>query len=44
MALTTEERIEFILMSGEKSFRVIAADLNNGHPEDFKFHTTLSGA
>ena len=33
MALTTEERIEVILMSGERSFRVIAADFNNRHPE-----------
>ena len=33
MALTTEEGIEVILMSGERSFRVIAADFNNRHPE-----------
>ena len=33
MALTTEERIEVILMSGERSFRVVAADFNNRHPE-----------
>ena len=33
MSLTTEERIEAILMSGEPSFRVIAADFNNRHPE-----------
>ena len=33
MALTTEERIEVILMAGERSFRVIAADFNNQHPE-----------
>lgn len=33
MALTKEERIEVILMSGERSFRVIAADFNNRHPE-----------
>ena len=33
MALTTEERIEVILMSGERSFHVIAADFNNRHPE-----------
>ena len=42
--LTPEERIEVLLMSGERSFRVIAADFNNRHPEDFQFHTTLSGA
>ena len=33
MALTTEERIEVILMSGERSCRVIAVDFNNRHPE-----------
>ena len=33
MALTTEERIEVMLMSEERSFRVIAADFNNRHPE-----------
>ena len=33
MAFTTEERLEVILMSGELSFRVIAADFNNRHPE-----------
>ena len=33
MALTTEERIEIILMSVERSFRVITADFNNRHPE-----------
>ena len=33
MALTTEERIDVILISGERSFRVIAADFNNRHPE-----------
>ena len=33
MASTTEERIEVILMFGERSFRVIAADFNNRHPE-----------
>ena len=33
MALTMEERIEVILMSGERSFRVIATDYNNRHPE-----------
>ena len=32
MALTTE-RTEYILMSGELRFRVIAADFNNRHPE-----------
>ena len=33
MALTTEERIEVILISGEPSVRVVAADFNNRHPE-----------
>ena len=33
MASTTEEGIEVILMSGKQSFRVIAADFNNRHPE-----------
>ena len=33
MALTTEEKTEVILMSGERNFRVIAADFNNRHPE-----------
>ena len=33
MALTTEERIGVILMSGEQSFWVIAADFNDQHPE-----------
>ena len=33
MVLIMEERIEAILMSGERSFRVIAADFNNQHPE-----------
>ena len=33
MALTMEERIEVILMSGEHSFHVVAADFNNQHPE-----------
>ena len=33
MALTMEDRIEVILMSGERSSRVIAADFNNRHPE-----------
>ena len=33
MALTTEERIDVILRSGERSFRVIAAYFNNRHPE-----------
>ena len=33
MALTTEERIDVILMSGEQSCRVIAVDFNNRHPE-----------
>ena len=33
MTLTTEERIEVVLMSGERSFRVVAADFNNRHPE-----------
>ena len=33
MILTTEERIEVILMSAERSFRVIAADFNSRHPE-----------
>ena len=33
MALTTEERIEVMLISGERSFRVIAAEFNNRHPE-----------
>ena len=33
MALTTEEILEVLLMSGERSFCVIAADLNNRHPE-----------
>ena len=33
MAVITEERIEVILMSGERSFRVIAADFNKRHPE-----------
>ena len=28
-----EEEIEVILMSGERSFRVTAADFNNRHPE-----------
>ena len=33
MASTTEERIEVILMSGERSFRVIAAYFNKRHEE-----------
>ena len=33
MALTMEERTEVILMSGERSFCVIATDFNNWHPE-----------
>ena len=33
MALTTEERIEVLLMSGERSLRVIVADFNNRHLE-----------
>ena len=32
MTLTMEKRNEVILMSGERSFRVIAADFNNRHP------------
>ena len=33
MALTTEERLEVILISGERSFSVVAADFNNRDPE-----------
>ena len=33
MALTTEERIEVILMSGERSFCIRAADFKNRHAE-----------
>ena len=40
-ALTTEERIEVILMSEERSFRVIAAEFNNRHPERLPINTTL---
>ena len=37
-----EERIEVILMSGEQSFRVTAADFNNRHPERLKIsHNTV---
>ena len=42
MALNTEERIEDILMSGERSFRVIAAYFNNRHSERLPIsHNTI---
>ena len=33
MALTSEETIDVILMSGKQSYCVITADFNNRHPE-----------
>ncbi|XP_077143896.1 uncharacterized protein LOC143806831 isoform X2 [Ranitomeya variabilis] len=36
--LTREERIEIVLMSGESSTRVIAADFNERHPTQENCH------
>ena len=43
MALTQQERIEIILMSGERSSRVIAQDFNARHPDRHAIsHNTVS--